>query len=198
VQIPKVITGALKKEIFDEVVSHYPILSPLVDVLVKTIDDKVEARIRPALDRHLAEAGPAQLADVVDRSAELVLKDLPLKGATAAREVANRVAGEIQREDALVEDARARLNAERNVLYNDKLITQLTHDNEHERDTAADELALRGSTLTDPQRERLTLLMENGTEEWERYVDEHWEGSTCIKRFRQVSVREYAARALGR
>lgn len=197
-QVPKAITEGLKKTAFDGVLHEFPILEPLVDAFVRTVDQEVEGSITAAIDRTTRRVidNPEVAPDAVRaEAAQVAAKHEPVPIVVAG---GARAEADLRAELSSLNEAAVALQARVRQERCDQLLAGLSSASESARTSAVEGLVEHSADLSPAQSERLLDIMRTGTEEWEIFVDQEWEGAYCYKRFRMKSIREYAAEAIER
>jgi len=199
-QILKTITSKGQELAFKALIKEYPILEPLVDVFTKTLDDKIQTKTEIAIDeitKKCFREPKSNIEHEIDTSVRNVVESANTEKYKVSSQKIGRLQSPLAKELKTVK--RARTNIAWNVgrIQADLLIDKLSSSSEQVRIDAAKKLAKLGRKLSRAQVNKLVEIMNYGSKTWEHYVSERWEGSYCYKKFKTVSIRQYAAMALG-
>jgi hypothetical protein len=197
-QLEKIISSRLTKEMFASVTQMWPYSEPIIDVFINTLDDKLKAIILEGVDnitkrivRSPAEAENAireETTKVVNQTVITVPEETAAKasqaGAELDQELANIEAARVEIEKG-VQQARDSQAA--------KPIAELHSPDETVRDNAARRLSEMGERLSEAKVKELINIMRRGSQTWTSSYRE--EGHHCTW-YEYTPIRYYAAKAL--
>lgn len=189
-QLPRVATEQIKKTAFQEVITSHPILGPVIDVFVRTVDKAIDQRLQERIGRLTSTVGrtPEAIRTRAPAEAREIIGLVEIKFSEAHIEAIKMAhvayTGEAQRIE------RERLAVQRGIeLAEDRetarLMVALHERSEGVRERAADQLAQRGSSLRRKHVEELERLLREEEPSWSKklYRESHctWYEDTKIK-----------------
>lgn len=192
-QTPKLLTGQTKDALI-ALSSDFPLMEPLIDSLVKAVDDTVAKRLERAVDR-ATEATVAGNLKAVSQQVSEFARETPVVVSQQTQEKARTAKANL--ENSLVEVVRSKTRLETAVRQVetrriDTWIERLTSTDSEVRREAATRLAQSGEKLSKPQINRLVQLMKDGQKSWTRFL---YRESHC-EWHEEVTVKHYAGEAL--
>ena len=198
-QLPKVVTGEIKKAAFREVVAAYPILEPVVDVFVRTIDKGIEREIEASVDRLTQSAieKPGAIEQVIQQEAARVVAPKAVAVPEAILERASAETRSLEQEYQEVERAITQVAAKVRQVEDQRvndLIVQLRSSQETVAQRAAEQLSGMGDKLSQEQVNEIVAVMKTGNQEWRRQLRRE---SHCTW-YEFTTTKYYAARSLQR
>lgn len=197
VQGLKVATDFMKSEALSPWIKTYPIAGPLVDVLAKTLDDKLKATVERMADNATRSVlqSPQTAETAIKNESSKIVSETEIKISPEIMQKAQESARGVEAELASIESAKVEIDTgiqqARNVKI-DKLITQLQSPDESVRRSAASQLST--ADISEAKVKQLISIMRNGNRTW---VTSTYRppGHHCTD-YEYTSVRYYAASAL--
>lgn len=195
--LPKIATGTVKNELFSSWIKAHPVIEPLVDVFVSTLNDKVKAKLEPVVDRLVSkiiqrpDAAQAAIEEESSQVTEQVVVDIPL----ATLEKASQAGRQLENDLASVDEAKMQIESEiRRAEENriEDLITQLRSPSQAVSERASTALSKAGEKISKTQIDELIGIMRHGGQSWRKFLNR--EGHCDY--YEYTSVRYYAASAL--
>ncbi|OGR05187.1 MAG: hypothetical protein A2511_04295 [Deltaproteobacteria bacterium RIFOXYD12_FULL_50_9] len=196
-QLPRVFTYSVKTRLFSELVKADPILGPVIDMFVDSIDQKIKSKlesvVEPTIKALASGTGNAEtvLTNTVN---DVVVPSQSLVPATT-KQAAMKVADNMDNDLRAVVNAKADVDKVIEESINSKAhthITQLYNNKENIREQACDKLCKLGNKLSKQKVTKLTEIMRNGQESWPKFLyrEHHCEW------YEDTSVKYYAARVV--
>lgn len=196
-QLPKSFTDAAKARVFQSLIERYPIVGPVVNVFVNTLDKKIEMRIENSLARlaRLVLERPETVSQTIASETDAVVSSASVSVEPSTLADAQRQVAALESRAKQISDARA--ECDRQVLLStrraaDVAVVELSHRTESVRENAVRKLGNVGNKLSDAQVKRVVRIMKHGSQRWSRNVGR--EGHCTF--YEYTSVRRYAAQAL--
>lgn len=197
-QIEKIQSSRLTKDMFSSVTQRWPYSEPIIDVFISTLDDKLKAMIEKGVDKITNQIvqNPAGTASVITEEATRVVNQTAItippetaaKAAQAGRgleqELADLGAAKVEIEKGIQQAKDAQV---------EKPIAELHSSDETIRENAALRLSQMGDRLSESKVNELINIMRHGNQTWSSSTRE--EGHHCTW-YTYTPIKYYAAKAL--
>jgi len=189
VQGAKIMTDVLKSRLISSWITMYPISEPLIDVVSKTIDETLKAKLEKLADDltpSIVET-PANFETAINNESTKMASQTEVKISPEIAEKAERSGAQLEQELAGIEAAETEVF--------EGLIVRLHSSSKNDRATAARHLS-ETPDISEAKVNRLIVIMRKGNQQWitSSYRNE---GHHCTD-YEYTSIRYYAATAIER
>ncbi|MGH9823829.1 MAG: hypothetical protein ACREDR_11335, partial [Blastocatellia bacterium] len=196
-QLPKLFTATLKKEVLSSVIKSRPILGPIIDTINTIVDEQVKSKLGGRIDdltRSVTE-NPGSLEQTIESQAGEIAANLPVTPSAAEMRSAAGAVQDSQRSSQNVEMSIREIDTQVARIQDaevSKLISNLHNGDEATRERAAKDLSKMGDNLSEGRVSELVRTMRTGRQRWAKFL--YREGHCDY--YEYTYAKYYAAEAL--
>ncbi len=206
IQGAKVITNAMKSSLFSSWIKTYPILEPVFNVFIQTVDKTVTSKIEKlsisATDSIVKN--PQKTQSILNAGSSKIVNNTKINISASSIDMLKQHEAKMLGQLSSIQKAKTEINtsitqAEELIKQNEnkkieKLISQLQSPDKSTRTNAARKISKKGQYISQKKVDRLLSIMRSGKKEWETYRHRP-SGHHCTD-YEYTSIRYYAATAI--
>lgn len=174
-QLPKIITYEAKNIILKQIASQYPITEPVIDVLIHTIDNKIEAQFQNTINNiaNKASINPSSLSKDAETVTTELAHNITYQTSNTTVVKSNKLYSNLKSESSnivkLSKFLEYNIKASENAQVQ-KLITQLRSQKKSVRNEASQKLTNMGDKLTQNQVNQIVYIMRHDNKTYREYL----------------------------